>query len=169
MSSLPTVGVSACLLGKLVRYAGDHRRCAWVVEELPRHARIVAFCPEVGCGMGTPREPIELVGEPAAPGLRTVHTHQNRLEQLEAWIAVEQEHLAAEAPVAFVLKARSPSCGVCGTPVWDESHEVVSRGPGLWTRALQARFAEAPCRTEEDLASASGRAELLAHLAQCGE
>jgi uncharacterized protein YbbK (DUF523 family) len=48
--------VSACLLGEPVRYngadaaSGDPRLARWIAE-----GRIVAFCPEVAGGLGTPR------------------------------------------------------------------------------------------------------------------
>ena len=48
--------VSACLLGERVRYNGagaatdDPRLARWIDE-----GRVVAFCPEVAAGLGTPR------------------------------------------------------------------------------------------------------------------
>ena len=55
------IGVSACLLGEQVRYDGGHRRNAFLLEELAPHVRFVPVCPEVGIGLGVPRESIRLV------------------------------------------------------------------------------------------------------------
>jgi uncharacterized protein YbbK (DUF523 family) len=55
------IGVSACLLGEQVRYDGGHKRNAFLLEELALHVRFVPVCPEVGIGLGVPRESIRLV------------------------------------------------------------------------------------------------------------
>ena len=55
------IGVSACLLGEHVRYDGGHKRNAFLLEELAPHVRFVPVCPEVGIGLGAPREAIRLV------------------------------------------------------------------------------------------------------------
>jgi len=55
------IGVSACLLGKKVRFDGGHKRSRFITDSLADHFEFVAFCPEVAIGMGTPRQPIRLV------------------------------------------------------------------------------------------------------------
>src|SRR5437899_3341862 len=69
-SSLPTplrLGISACLLGQAVRYDGGHKRDPFLAETLGRFVEWVPVCPEVELGLGVPREPIRLEGDPAAP------------------------------------------------------------------------------------------------------
>ncbi len=61
------IGVSACLLGRKVRFDGGHKRSRFVTDALADHFEFVAFCPEVAIGMGTPREPIRLVGDVVSP------------------------------------------------------------------------------------------------------
>ena len=61
MSVRPRVGISRCLLGDEVRYDGTHRRDETVIALLEPHVEWVPVCPEVEVGMGTPREPIQLV------------------------------------------------------------------------------------------------------------
>src|SRR5213080_2301917 len=72
-SSLPTaplrLGISACLLGQAVRYDGGHKRDPFLAETLGRFVEWVPVCPEVELGLGVPREPIRLEGDPAAPRL----------------------------------------------------------------------------------------------------
>ena len=50
------VGISACLLGRQVRFDGGHKRSAYAVETLGRAFAWHPVCPEVGIGLGTPRE-----------------------------------------------------------------------------------------------------------------
>ena len=61
------VAVSECLIGNAVRYDGGHRRSALPHDELGGLFTWQPICPEVGIGMGVPREPIHLVGEPESP------------------------------------------------------------------------------------------------------
>lgn len=101
--------VSACLLGAPVRYDGRDKKCddailkRWIEE-----GRVVSVCPEVLGGLGTPRQPAEIVG-----GGRQVVTREGE----DVTRAFEDGALAAAAEAALhgiriaVLKSGSPSCG----------------------------------------------------------
>lgn len=56
----PIVGVSACLLGDLVRYDGKDQRSSFLQEQLSPYLHWRPFCPEVAAGMGVPRPTIGL-------------------------------------------------------------------------------------------------------------
>ena len=55
------VGISSCLLGEAVRFDGGHKRDAFLTETFGRFVEWVPVCPEVECGLGTPRESMRLV------------------------------------------------------------------------------------------------------------
>src|SRR5262245_36182693 len=55
------IGISRCLLGDPVRYDGAHKHDQFLTDTLGRYFEWVPVCPEVEVGMGTPREPIQLV------------------------------------------------------------------------------------------------------------
>ena len=61
------LGVSACLLGREVRYDGQHRRDAFLVDVLGPLVEWVPVCPELEVGMGVPREAVRLIGTSGAP------------------------------------------------------------------------------------------------------
>lgn len=63
--SRPRIGVSACLLGKNVRFDGGHRRDRFVDDRLGRFVDFVPVCPEVESGLPVPRESLRLVGSVA--------------------------------------------------------------------------------------------------------
>jgi uncharacterized protein YbgA (DUF1722 family) len=50
------VGTSACLLGENVRYDGGHKLDRFLTETLARYVEYVPVCPEVECGLPTPRK-----------------------------------------------------------------------------------------------------------------
>src|SRR5918994_7519218 len=70
----PRVGISACLLGEKVRYDGGDKRHGLLLDVLGRRVMWVPVCPEVEIGMGTPREPVQLVRRAGGVRLLTTHT-----------------------------------------------------------------------------------------------
>src|SRR5437867_8270240 len=70
------LGVSACLLGARVRYAGGHKRAGALLRALGADVEWVPVCPEVELGLGVPRPPIVLVGSPSS--LRLVEPESGR-------------------------------------------------------------------------------------------
>src|SRR5439155_968932 len=71
------LGISACLLGHEVRYDGGHKRDPFLAETLGRFVEWVPVCPEVELGLGVPREPIRLEGDPAAPRLVAANSRRD--------------------------------------------------------------------------------------------
>ena len=119
MTARPRVGVSRCLVGDEVRYDGTHRLDETVIALLGPYVEWVPVCPEVEIGMGTPREPIQLVTSP--DGVRSlgervrlvgVTSGQDWTERMHAWARDRARELAALDLSGYVFKARSPSCGI---------------------------------------------------------
>src|SRR5947199_7664335 len=71
------LGISACLLGQEVRWDGGHKRDPFLAETLGRFIEWVPVCPEVELGLGVPREPIRLEGDPVAPRLVAAKSRQD--------------------------------------------------------------------------------------------
>ena len=59
----PLIVVSACLLGKPVRYNNNHCEEEWIVNELSKFVDFYPLCPEVEMKLGVPREEIHLYYE----------------------------------------------------------------------------------------------------------
>src|SRR4030066_734448 len=77
--------ISSCLLGDMVRYDGGHKREGFLVETLGRFVEWVPVCPEVDCGLPTPREAMRLVGNSAAPRLGTSGGGGEHTERVSGW------------------------------------------------------------------------------------
>jgi len=149
----PHLGVSHCLLGAPTRYDGGHRHQQWLTDKLARHVVLIPVCPEDEAGLGTPREPMHLQ---AAKGhrLRLIGNHSGRdfTAALSTLITRRIPQLAANQLDGFVLKARSPSCGL--------HSDVVGRpeaGSGLFARALSEAVPDLPMLDEESLSRADQR------------
>ena len=130
------IGVSACLLGEQVRYDGGHKRNAFLLEQLAPHVRFVPLCPEVGIGLGVPRETIRLVRR--GDGIRLVGSAGvDHTDAMRRWAATVTGELRDRGLSGFVLKKGSPSCGLERVRVWDEGLQRPSRaGRGVFAQAL---------------------------------
>jgi uncharacterized protein YbbK (DUF523 family)/uncharacterized protein YbgA (DUF1722 family) len=130
------IGVSACLLGEQVRYDGGHKRNAFLLAELASHVRFVPVCPEVGIGLGVPREPIRLVRR--GDGVRVVGSGGvDHTDAIRRWAATVIRELRERGISGFVLKKGSPSCGLDRVRVWDEGAQRPSpSGRGVFAQTL---------------------------------
>ncbi len=151
MLAKPRVGVSSCLLGHRVRYDGGHKRHRTVTDTLSQFFDMVAVCPEMEVGMGVPREPVDLVGDPGAPrmvGKRSGRDWTGIMRRYGRRRAAEIERLGVSG---FVLKEGSPSCGPDRVPVYSRSGGDHSEGDGLFARALADAAPLLPVEAEDRL------------------
>lgn len=145
------IAVSACLLGEPVRYDGELKTCAAVRDELARAAELVPLCPETGAGMPVPREPVDLFGSATAPRMVGTCTGEDWTERVNAWIDAALDRCDEAGVAGFVLKARSPSCGV-GTARWFLTPATeAGRTDGLLAAAIRRRFPQLPLVEDEAL------------------
>ncbi len=156
----PRLGISACLLGERVRYDGGHKLDPYLRDQMGTLVEWVPVCPEVECGLGVPREAMRLVGEATAPRLVTRAAGVDHTERMNAWACQRLDALAREKLAGFVLKARSPSCGMC-VEVCDAKGKPCGSGPGLWAGALAERFPDLPLEEDERLRDPRIRAEFF--------
>jgi len=156
----PLMGISACLLGKTVRYDGGHKLDEYIIESLGRHFKFVAICPETGCGMTVPREPMRLEGDPASPRLITTAGHVDKTGQMEHWMQTCFEELEKENLAGFVFKSKSPSCGLA-VDVYDSNGRNAGKTMGIFARGFTRRFPSLPVAEAEALHDAAFRKSYL--------
>jgi len=142
------VGISACLLGRPVRYDGGHKWDRYLTDTLGRHMAWVPVCPEVEYGLPVPREAMRLVGDAAAPRLMTIKTGIDHTEGMQAWAARRLDALAKEDLCGFIFKSRSPSSGMAGVKVYGGTGAPSRKGVGLFARAFMDRFPLLPVEDE---------------------
>lgn len=142
------LGVSRCLLGDPVRYDGQHKRDAFIVDTLGPLVDFVPVCPEVECGLGVPREAMRLTGTPEAPHLITIRTGRDLTGQMQTWLKPRLDELAKEELCGFIFKARSPSSGMERVKIYNEKGGVTGYGAGLFARAFMDRFPLLPVEEE---------------------
>lgn len=142
------VGVSTCLLGENVRYDGGHKRDRYIQDTLGAFFELVPVCPEHEAGLGVPREPMRLVGDPEDPRLVTIRTGRDHTALMKRWAAQRSEELASEGLCGFIFKSKSPSSGMERVKVYNDKGTPVKRGVGLFARAMKERFPLLPMEEE---------------------
>ena len=109
--------ISACLLGRNVKYSGGNNLCPWLAKYYNTDD-FIAICPECFGVLPIPRPPAEIQGgsgEDVLNGSAKVadkggnDVTQNFISGAQKALAYAKKHNANCA----ILKARSPSCG-CG-------------------------------------------------------
>src|SRR6185503_10041943 len=151
------LGISRCLLGDEVRFDGGHRRDTFLTEVLGRYVEWVPVCPEVEAGLGTPREAMQLFGDPQGPRLVTIKgrtDHTGALETMTTNRIVELKELDLSG---YVFKKGSPSCGVERVRIYNEQGVPSRNGVGLFARAFIEQFPLIPVEEEGRLCDSTLR------------
>lgn len=134
------IGVSACLLGKPVRFDGGHSRSKLCLETLSSYSEFHPFCPEMAAGFGSPRPAMRLIGDPDNPTLTFSKKGEENADLTEQLKSGYRDQLTTLANLdAYILMRNSPSCGLERIKVYQKSgypHEKRTRG--LFTQDLMA-------------------------------
>lgn len=142
------LGISRCLLGDRVRYDGGHKRDTFLTDVLGRFVEWVPVCPEVEAGLGTPREPMRLVGSPESPRLITITTGVDRTSALTHIAARRLRELEGLDLSGYVFKKDSPSCGIERVRLYTQQGMLTRNGVGLFAKAFMERFPLIPVEEE---------------------
>jgi uncharacterized protein YbgA (DUF1722 family)/uncharacterized protein YbbK (DUF523 family) len=142
------VGISSCLIGERVRYDGGHKHDRYLTDTLGQYFELVPVCPEVECGLSTPREAMHLEGDPAAPRLVMTRTRVDLTERMTRWAERRVDQLRRDGLCGFIFKANSPSSGMERVRVFDAHGVPKKTGTGLFAAAFKRAFPLLP--TEEE-------------------
>ncbi|MFQ5487161.1 MAG: DUF523 domain-containing protein [Gammaproteobacteria bacterium] len=154
------IAVSSCLLGEAVRYDGGHKYFPCLDEVPLGQFRFMAVCPEVESGLGVPRPPLRLVRSSAGIRLQAVGNPEHDVTALLER-QVRCRVAALEGVSGFILKSRSPSCGIEDVPVFDEAGRQVAQGSGLFVRYLMSVYPALPLAAEVQLLDVPWRDDFL--------
>lgn len=132
------IGVSSCLLGNNVRYNAGNCHKSYITNNYAKYFDYKVVCPEVAAGLGVPRKTMFLVEnlEKNILAVKTTKEHKDVTDILQKSCNKLIEGLGQV--YGFILKAKSPSCGVDTARVFDEDHKYTGfKADGLFVRALR--------------------------------
>jgi len=145
------VGVSSCLLGSEVRFDGGHKRERYLTDVLADHFEWFPVCPEVELGLGTPREPVQLERANGGIRMRGVESQRDHTRAMRRLAAARLREIERADLCGYILKSRSPSCGLERVRVYGPGGTATKTGRGLFAEAVKNRLPNLPVEEEERL------------------
>lgn len=162
--SKPRIAISACLTGHSVRYNGGHKASDLCRTQLEAHFEWVPVCPEVAIGLGIPRDPIRLVGNPEQP--EVVGTRNPGMD-LTGPLRTYGEQMAGELDdiCGYIFMQKSPSCGLERVKVYqDNGHPAFHGGRGVYAHAFCSLRPDLPVEEEGRLHDAVLRENFISRV-----
>ena len=142
----PRVVISKCL---------GFERCRWngliitdeLVEKIKPYLTCLPVCPEVATGLGVPRDPVRVVLDRGKLRLVQPATQRDHTTAMTEFCRRYLEGL--DAVDGFILKSRSPSCGIKDVRYYAGADKpgAIAKGSGFFGGAVLNRF---PMRPVED-------------------
>lgn len=159
----PKVVVSKCLEFDACRWNGA-MISSDVVRLLKPHVDFTPVCPEMEIGLGVPRKPIRIL---SVNGELSLMQHETEKDVTEDMVSFGDRFLGSVGAVdGFILKYRSPSCGlkdVMFYPSLGKSRSI-GRGCGIFGGAVLERFPLLPIEDEGRLSNYRIREHFLTKL-----
>ena len=159
----PLVVISKCL-------GFDH--CRWngltiqdqFVDRLAGFVDYETVCPEVEIGLGVPRDPVRIVQTDKTLRLMQPATGK---DHTRAMTGFSKEYLNALTDLdGFILKSRSPSCGIKEAKIYPsmEKSAALRKGCGFFATAVMKKFSMLPVEDEGRLRNFTIRDHFLRRL-----
>ena len=130
----PTVVISKCLEFDSCRYNGLKISFDPLDLMMP-HIDFIPVCPEIEIGLGTPRDPIRIVQK---KNLTLVQPSTNKKLTFSMNQFANSFLNNLETVDGFILKAKSPSCGIKDAKYYfkQDKEQSAGKGPGLFTKKV---------------------------------
>jgi uncharacterized protein YbgA (DUF1722 family)/uncharacterized protein YbbK (DUF523 family) len=159
----PVVVVSRCLGFDRCRYNGQMVSDP-LIERLKEHVDFRPVCPELEIGLGVPRDPIRIISENEHRRLMQPASNRDVTRNMNAFT---ETYLASlQQADGFILKNRSPSCGIgdvkiyIGHKKWTQS----VRGSGFFGGRVLKQYPDMPVEDEGRLRNFRIREHFLTKL-----
>ena len=146
--SKPVVIISQCLTGAVCRWDALQLD-ACLYEMLQAHLTLIPFCPETALGLGCPRPTIRLIRKSfnteTPDNIELVQPQTGRVLTADM-DALCESFLRAHPADGYILKYKSPSCGLTNVKVYmgADSREICGFESGRFAAAVRRLYPNAP-------------------------
>jgi uncharacterized protein YbgA (DUF1722 family)/uncharacterized protein YbbK (DUF523 family) len=159
----PIVYISKCLGFESCRWNGMMLHSD-LVEMLKQHVEFIPICPEVGIGLGVPRDPIRIIK--SGPDLKLIQpsTGLDITEKMNSFTSNFLDKI--DILDGFILKESSPSCGFKNVKHFAamESKVPLETGGGLFGLKVITKFPNIAIEDEGRLRNFSIRETFLTRI-----
>lgn len=159
----PNLIVSRCLEFAACRYDGQKIQDKFIAS-LKKHVNFKTVCPEVEIGMGIPREPIRIVETKGERKLLQPATGKDFTNKMVRYSNKTLEDIGDTD--GFILKSRSPSCGISDTKIFSGLEKAPSLGKstGFYGGAVLEKYSHLAVEDEGRLTNYNIRENFLTKL-----
>ena len=156
----PCIFASKCLGFDACRWNGEMLSDGFV-DRLKPHVKFITHCPECDVGLGVPRDPIRITKEGDEYRLRQFNSARDLTEEMEK--SSESFLSSIEDVDGFILKDRSPSCGLKDVKVYRDLSPggPIGKTNGFFAKEVLNRFSYLPVETEMRLTNFNLRENFL--------
>jgi uncharacterized protein YbbK (DUF523 family)/uncharacterized protein YbgA (DUF1722 family) len=146
----PKIVVSKCLEFDACRYDGQLITNKYI-KMLKEFIDFIPVCPEVEIGLGTPRDTIKVVNNKDGKILFQPSTNTDLTKKMKTFSDGFLGQL--ENVEGFILKSKSPSCGLKSAKMYVSKNNSPSMGAGdgLFAEQVRNRFPDFPSEDEKRL------------------
>ncbi len=145
----PNIVLSKCINLEATRYDGGLIKSDFV-EFLGKFVNYIPICPEVSVGLPIPRDPIIIV-KGKEDVLFQPKSGRTLTEEMKVF---SKSFLDALKDIdGFLLKGKSPSCGVKDTNLYSdyEGENIIGKTSGMFARIAMEKFPDYPIEDEKRL------------------
>lgn len=150
MGKKPIVFISKCIEHENCRYDGNSIRSAFV-NDLKEYVTFVTECPEMAIGLGVPREAIRIISDGKNERLVYSLTGTDVTDKMIAFSSAYANELKKEKIHGFILKSKSPSCGVKEVKAYKtigKSQSLLNKTSGFFGKVILEYFPGAAIEDE---------------------
>lgn len=155
--SKPTIFISRCIEFDTCRY-NKLKISSPVVRAMLDHVNVIHHCPEEEIGLGTPREALRRIFIDGKNHLIQSNTEVDVTKKMDSYA---NEILSSLPDVhGFILKSRSPSCGMKDVRVYPRLGKVAmlhKKAKGIFAESVIEKFPNLPIEDEGRLTNLSLR------------
>lgn len=154
----PRVVFSRCLGFACCRFDGMCISDEFV-DKLREQVECITVCPETEIGLSVPRDPIRKIHTLQGRILLQPATGRNLTGEMQVFSAAFLDSLPMID--GFILKGRSPSCGIKDVKQFSPEGEIIGKGTGFFGEAVIKRFPHLAVEDEGRLKDRKNREHFL--------
>ena len=145
----PKIVISKCLEFEACRYDGQIINNRYI-DRLKSFIDFIPVCPEVEINMGVPRSPIKIIREEDKTYLYQTDTERDFSSKMNNF---SEKYLSKITEVdGFILKSRSPSCGIKSAKIYAKSSPApLGKDSGFFAAHVIKKFPNHPKEEEKRL------------------
>jgi uncharacterized protein YbgA (DUF1722 family)/uncharacterized protein YbbK (DUF523 family) len=162
----PLVFLSKCIEHGHCRYDGSQTSSIFI-KKLEDYVDFVMACPEVEIGLPVPREAIRIIKPKDTELLVSSQTGVDVTEKMEAYSKEYVSQLKERNIHGFILKSRSPSCGIKDVKTYKTFGKAPSTGDkttGFFGRVILENYQGYPIEDEGRLMNYNIREHFLTQI-----